>query len=418
VYEGDENMSLLTTAIKNDVLTITMCSRIDAKNVNELQNEINEALEGKTVSSVVMDAKELEYISSIGLRLMLGVKKRIQDFKIINVSDNVYDIFEMTKFTDIMSVQKAHRSVSVEGCPVIGKGACGTVYKLDDETIVKVFVDGYELEKIEMERDHSRNAFTHGVDTAIPFDIVKVGDQYGLVYEIINADTLKNVMLRERDKLEYYMGIYAAYVKNMHTVCFDGNPYPDMKKVWIEKINALEGVFTEEEKAAAKKLISEIPDEKNFNHGDMNLGNLMVEGGKAVLIDMEDAVLGHPIFDVAFIYYLIKLLPGFLPSEQCELITGFTKDENVLLWNKFCEVYFDSKTAEERAVYEKQIHPYGIIKLMEVIPFYYSIFDAAEGENKKTVPALYAAFRPAVEDYKKELLETAQRSGTLLPPLW
>jgi uncharacterized protein (TIGR02172 family) len=284
---------------------------------------------------------------------------------------------------------------------VIGKGACGTVYKLDDETIVKVFVDGYSLEKVEKERDNSRNAFTHGVNTAIPFDIVKVGDNYGLIYEIINADTLKNIMLRERDKLEYYIGIYAEYVKNMHSVCFDGNQYPDMKKVWTQKINSLEGVLTEEEKTAAKKLISEIPDRKNFNHGDMNLGNLMVENGNAILIDMEDAVLGHPIFDVAFIYYLLKLLPEFLPPEQCELITGFTKEENKLLWNKFSEIYFEGN-------FDKQIHPYGIIKLLEVIPFYYAVFDSAEGENKKNVPALYAAFRPAVEKYKKELLETAK----------
>jgi uncharacterized protein (TIGR02172 family) len=394
-------MSLLNTVFKDGILTITMCSRIDSNNINDIQNEINEALAVNDISSVIVDAKELEYISSVGLRAMLHIKKSIGDFKIINVSDKVYDIFEMTKFTDIMTVDKAHRNISVEGCTVIGKGACGTVYKLDDETIVKVFVDGYSLEKVEKERDNSRNAFTHGVNTAIPFDIVKVGDNYGLIYEIINADTLKNVMLRERDKLEYYIGIYAEYVKNMHSVCFDGNQYPDMKKVWTQKINSLEGVLTEEEKTAAKKLISEIPDRKNFNHGDMNLGNLMVENGNAILIDMEDAVLGHPIFDVAFIYYLLKLLPEFLPSEQCELITGFTKEENKLLWNKFSEIYFEGN-------FDKQIHPYGIIKLLEVIPFYYAVFDSAEGENKKNVPALYAAFRPAVEKYKKELLEAAK----------
>jgi hypothetical protein len=127
----------------------------------------------------------------------------------------------------------------------------------------------------------------------------------------------------------------------------------------------------------------------------------MVENGNAILIDMEDAVLGHPIFDVSFIYYLLKLLPEFLPSEQCELITGFTKEENKLLWNKFSEIYFEGN-------FDKQIHPYGIIKLLEVIPFYYAVFDSAEGENKKNVPALYAAFRPAVEKYKKELLEAAK----------
>lgn len=407
-------MSLLTTVFENAVLTIHMCSRVDTNNITCIHDEIDEAVKANDVSAVIVDAARLEYISSVGLREMLSLKKKYNDFKIINVSDLVYDIFDTTNFTEIMTVKKAYKSISVDDCVMLGKGACGTVYRLDDETIAKVFVDGYELKKIEKERDNSRNAFTHGVDTAIPFDIVKVGDNYGLIYEIINADTLKNVMLKDRGKLEYYIGIYADYVKNMHSICFDKDCYPDMKKVWAEKINALEGVLTEDEKAAAKKIIEKIPDRKNFNHGDMNLGNLMVENGRAILIDLEDAVLGHPVFDASFIYYLLKLLPEFLPAEMCEVITAFKKDENELLWSKFCEVYFGSGTAEERAVYERQIHPYGIIKLMEVIPLYYAVFDSAEGENKKYVPTLYAAFKPAVEQYKKELLETAKKSKAIL----
>lgn len=407
-------MSLLTTVFENNALTIHMCGRVDTNNITAIHNEIDEAIHTNDVSAVIVDAAGLEYISSVGLREMLYLRKKYNDFMIINVSDKVYDVFAMTNFTEIMTVKKAYRNISVDDCVILGKGACGTVYKLDDETIVKVFVDDYELAKIEKERDNSRNAFTHGVDTAIPFDIVKAGDSYGLIYEIINADTLKNVMLKDRDKLEYYIGIYAGYVKNMHGVSFDRDCYPDMKKVWAKKIDALEGVLTEDEKAAAKKLIEKIPDRKNFNHGDMNFGNLMVENGKAVLIDLEDAVLGHPVFDVSFIYYLLKLLPGFLPAEMCEVITAFTKDENDLLWNKFCEVYFGSRTAEERAVHEDQIHPYGIIKLMEVIPLYYAVFDSAEGENKKYVPVLYAAFRRAVEQYKKTLLETAEKGKAIL----
>ncbi len=407
-------MSLLTTEFEEDTLTIHMCGRVDTNNIGGIQNEINEALESNDVSSVIVDAKELEYISSIGLRTMLGIKKRINTFKIINVSDGVYDVFEVTRFTDIMDVKRAHRKIAVDNCAILGKGACGTVYKLDDERIVKVFVDGYELEKVEKERDNSQNAFTHGIDTAIPFDIVEVGRGYGLIYEIINADTLKNVMQKDRGRLGYYIEIYAAYVKNMHHIVFEKDCYPDMKEVWIKKVENSEGDFSDEEKRAARKLISLIPDRKNFNHGDINLGNLMVEKGKAVIIDMEDAVLGHPVFDLAFIYYLFKLLPGFLPDEFCELIVGFSKEENMFLWNRFCEIYFDCKTCDEREVYERELHPYGIIKLLDVLPLYYKVFDAAEGENKKIVPALYAAFKPAVAEFRQELCKAAEAGTTVL----
>ena len=421
-------MSLLNIESSNNNLIIKLCQRIDTNNIHHVASEIKEALSKIRASSIILDAEKLEYISSIGLREILDIKKILINveriiveskkneckLKIINVSPRIYDIFEVTGFTDIIQIEKAHRNISIEGCAEIGRGACGTVYRLDDETIVKVFVDGYEMEKIEKERENSKNAFTHGVDTAIPFDIVKVGNNYGLIYEIIKADTLKNVMLKERDKLDYYIGIYANYVKNMHSIVFDKDCYPDMKEVWTKKVEESEGDFSDEERAAAKKLISMIPNRKNFNHGDMNLGNLMVENGNAILIDMEDAVLGHPVFDTSFIYYLLKLLPGFLPEEFCEMIVGFTKKENELLWNRFCEIYFGCKTSEEREAYEKELHPYGIIKLLDVLPLYYKVFDAAEGENKKFVPALYAAFRPAVEKYKKELIEIAEADSVVL----
>ena len=65
-------------------------------------------------------------------------KKKFDDFMVVNASDKVYDVLAMTNFTEIMTVKKAYRTISVDGCVMLGKGACGTVYKLDDETIIAV----------------------------------------------------------------------------------------------------------------------------------------------------------------------------------------------------------------------------------------------------------------------------------------
>lgn len=362
---------------------------------------------------MVVDAENLNYISSVGLRAMLTLKKKISNFKIINVTDSVYEVFDVTKFTDIMCVEKAYRKISIDNCVMLGKGACGTVYKLDSETIVKVFADGYEFEKIIRERENSQNAFVHGVDTAIPFDIVKVGDNYGLIYEIINAETLKTLMTNDREKIEYYIGIYADYVKNMHSITFGNNCYPKMKQIWIDKIDGLGDILDDSEKKAVKEFILKIPDRKNFIHGDINLGNLMVSDGKATLIDLENALLGHPIFDVAFIYSLFKLLPDLLPAESCELIVGFNKEENKLLWNKFSEIYFGCKTDEERALYEADIHIYGIIKLFGLVPFCYSMFEFCCEEQKKYVSALLDAFETTIPKHKKELFDAIRNSAGL-----
>lgn len=83
------------------------------------------------------------------------------------------------------------RDISVEGLDLIGAGANGRVYRLNEEQIVKVYnplTNPYE--KIEREKRAARAAFTHGIPTAISFDIVRVGSEYGMVYELLNAKTL------------------------------------------------------------------------------------------------------------------------------------------------------------------------------------------------------------------------------------
>ena len=398
-------MALLSTEKRDHTLYIVLCERIDANNIDEIKKEIDEAIEDESITFVTADAKNLAYISSIGLREIMRLKKRFRDLKIIHVSDEVYDIFDLTKFTDIIQVEREHRVISVEGCPVLGKGAAGTVYKLDDETIVKVFGADYAYNKIERERDNSRNAFFHGVDTAIPFDIVRVGENFGLIYEIINADTLKNVMLRDRGNLAGHMTTYAMYVKDMHRVVVDEPLYPDMKKGWIEKIKSLEGVFSDNEKGRVIDFLEKIPDKRNFVHGDVNFGNFMVSNGKALVIDMEDVVLGDPVFDVSFIYYLISILPELLPAELCEMVTGFTAEENALMWKTFSNIYFDISTEEERRRIEKKLYPYASIKLLEVMPWYYSILRNADDSIKQFVPKLYDAFRDAEKKHKAGLME-------------
>ena len=101
----------------------------------------------------------------------------------INVSRDVYDILETTGFTELLEVKKALREVSVEGCELIGAGGYGKVYRIDPETIVKIYNPGISLEFVEQERRTSQKAFLMGVPTAISYDVVKCGDCCGVVYE-------------------------------------------------------------------------------------------------------------------------------------------------------------------------------------------------------------------------------------------
>lgn len=107
-----------------------------------------------------------------------------------NASPEVYDVFEMTGLTQVMDVRRRMRELSLDGLEFVARGANGEVWRIDDETMIKVYNVGTDLEKIHTENQHATAAFMVGVPCAIAFDTVRVGDRYGIVFELFGATTV------------------------------------------------------------------------------------------------------------------------------------------------------------------------------------------------------------------------------------
>lgn len=87
-------------------LTIEIEGRLDTLTSPELEKEVDTALDG--ITNLVVDLKNLEYISSAGLRVLLGVAQVMEDqgdMKVINVSSEVKDIFEVTGFDEVLTIE-------------------------------------------------------------------------------------------------------------------------------------------------------------------------------------------------------------------------------------------------------------------------------------------------------------------------
>ena len=85
---------------------IEIVGRLDANTAPALDKTINEDI-GET-KNLILDVKGLEYISSAGLRVLLSNQKRMQQIgtmKVINVSEEVMGIFDMTGFADILTIE-------------------------------------------------------------------------------------------------------------------------------------------------------------------------------------------------------------------------------------------------------------------------------------------------------------------------
>ena len=190
-------MDTINYRMRDDELVISLAGRITAANAADIEAGIDAALEECPCAKAVLDLDGLTYISSAGLRVFLRLGKRVEQLRIENAGPVPYDVLEMTGFSEMFEVTKAYRRISTDGLEVIGRGAKGAVYRIDDETIVKVSFDETEgtIEQIDRERKLARSAFVAGIPTAISYDVVRVGNGYGAVYELLNAFTL-NKMLR------------------------------------------------------------------------------------------------------------------------------------------------------------------------------------------------------------------------------
>lgn len=80
--------------------------RLDTVTAPELENKINN--EGDALKKLVLDFSGISYISSAGLRVLLGAQKKMNaqgSMELVNVSEDVMDILEMTGFADILVIK-------------------------------------------------------------------------------------------------------------------------------------------------------------------------------------------------------------------------------------------------------------------------------------------------------------------------
>ena len=92
--------------IDNDILYISVAGRIDAHNASDAEEKIFSIKNGNPRKHVVLDADKLEYISSAGLRVLLAAQKKTRgSMKLMNVCELVMEVFEMTGFADILTIE-------------------------------------------------------------------------------------------------------------------------------------------------------------------------------------------------------------------------------------------------------------------------------------------------------------------------
>lgn len=348
--------------IKDKILTIYLEGHIDSANSGNVEKEVFDILSGCKPESVILDAEDLVYISSSGLRILLKLKKSYPGLKIINVSSDVYEILEVTGFSEIITVEKAYRKLDVTGCSVLGEGANGKVYRFDNDTIVKVYKNADSLEDIKHERELARTAFILGIPTAIPYDVVKVGDTYGSVFELLDAKSFDELMIEDPDgNMDFVVSESVRIAKTLHdTDAPEG--LPPQKDAVVKWIGEMEGLLSEERLVKLRALIDAIPETDKMIHGDYHIKNIMLQNGETLLIDMDTLCRGNEIYELAFMF---NAYVGYAVSDPTNIedFLGISLSTANEIWKRSLKLYFDTDDDERLNEIERKASLIGYLRV-------------------------------------------------------
>lgn len=238
--------------------------------------------------------------------------------------------------------------VSVDGCKLIGRGAKGDVYRYDDELVIKVFNQNNTYHDVEREIAMSRRAFILGIPTAISFGIVSVGDRYGAMYELVDSETISSCIARAPGQVDVYAKGMADLARLIHSITSDEDDgFPDARDRLQEYVSG--GVACEDEALAEKclKLIDGLPQTNTLIHGDFHTGNVFLQKGEPLLIDMDRVARGHPIIEISDLYYFYVVLGEDDPS-VVEKFMGFSYDAARQFFHSFLRRYL--RTEDENSI--------------------------------------------------------------------
>ena len=331
---------------------ITLCGRLDTSCAMQTQAEINQFLSAQSpIQSVTVNAAELEYLSSSGLRILLSLAKKYKDFKLVEVNADVFDVLSMTGFIKIMHVERALRQMSIEGCEILGVGGVGTVYRYNDDTIIKVFRDGTTIDEVRNEITMSKEAFVMGMPTAISFDIVKVSSQYGLVYELLHADTLSSLIMHQPERIAEFARMYANLFHQLHAIEVPADScVPNALEHERKQVLHISRYFPQEAIDLLLQILDAVPAGNRLLHLDLQAKNAMVQGDELMLIDMGEVGYGHPVLDLAHAYSSMVLFIG-----DYEAVIGMPRELGEQFFDLAIDYYFEGLPADVIALRKQQI---------------------------------------------------------------
>lgn len=342
----------ITATHSANTTTLQLVGKFDIDAVPAVET----ALQSSRSIRLQLNLKDCTYISSAGLRVLLATQKSLssenRNIELIQVPKPILDILDTTGLRTILPTQPLLRDINLDDCELLAAGVCGQCFRIDEETIVKVYNEGVAPEVAEQEKHYAREAFLLGIPTALSYDVVNCGNRTGIVFEMLNAELFSRIIARNPEQLDDHARKLASIANHIGSIRPSTPAFPDMKQRMRNFLHQAETDLPKTDIDLLLSKLEEIPDDDHCLHFDLHTSNIMIKDNEPLLLDLGDLSTGSYLFDVG----VLATIYADPASGICERVTQLPGDFGLRFFKRFCDHLFATKPPADRDFFEKNLN--------------------------------------------------------------
>jgi len=250
--------------------------------------------------------------------------------------------------------------IDISGCPVLGEGANGIVYQIDEDRVVKVMKQPVSFEDLKKEWDLGRKAFVHGIDCPISYGPAWVGGKPALISELSKSVSWLKLIRKDPSNMDRCMDAYVALIRQVHSI--KGEELKDFPKGTAmeelsEKADRLDAWLKPTYRGWLRKILESVGGESVLTHGDIQPRNVRIGEKGVMLIDMETLSAGPAVLDLSALRRTM-FSDWEYGREERNTFLDLPAEESRRFWDMFTEAYFegqDSGTVSRELFYAEAI---------------------------------------------------------------
>ena len=236
--------------------------------------------------------------------------------------------------------QTKYSRIDLSAWKQVGEGGNGAAYINEAEPgiLLKVNTNDSSEQTIREEYFTPKAVFEAGVPTPQMYEIVQVGDLYGVKCQSIQGKkSFARLCADDPSSIDAYAVQMAQLLKDFHAKTVEDSEWvPSMKERMLKaaETTALVGGKTKERLI---EFVKAIPESQHLLHGDLQMGNLILaDDGKPYWIDLGRATHGIPQFDLGHFYLFCNI---FSRTGRVQEIAHMTDKQMIQFWNAFAAAY-------------------------------------------------------------------------------